>query len=175
MEAQVSKGNAEFGCLAAIGCLVWFIALVVVCVVMGSCTKMMYVPVKEEIHDTVRISKTDTVNHYEVKTEKELVYVKDSSSVVVDEQGNVKSKEKYRETTIIKEKSDSLAHYKAMYDSLLAVKQKEVEKPVVVEKELTKWQKRYITFGKIATGEHIALAIGLIAWLVWRLRRRRCK
>jgi hypothetical protein len=141
-------------------------------IALGACTKTMYVPVKEEIHDTVRINKTDTVNHYEVKTEKELVYVKDSSSVVVDEQGNIKSKEKYRETTIIKEKSDSLAHYKALVDSLMAVKQREREVPVIIEKPLTKWEKTYITFGKIATGEHIALAVAFIAWLVWRLRRK---
>ena len=161
------------GCMSIVAMTLAFILALLMCILMGSCRSIKYVPVKEEIHDTVRINKTDTVNHYEVKKEKELVYVKDSTSTVLDEQGNVKSREKYRYTTIIKEKTDSLSRYKAMYDSLLAVKQKVIEKPVIVEKQLTKWERRFMTIGKIATGEHIALAVAFVVWLVWRLKRRK--
>ena len=153
----------------------WFAMLILgfVMLALGGCKSVQYVPVKEEIHDTVRINKTDTVNHYEVKTEKEFVYVKDSSSVMVDNDGKVLKNEIWHNKTIIREKSDSIAHYKALVDSLMAVKQREVEVPVIIEKPLTKWEQRFITIGKVSMGVYVGLLLAFVLWLINWIKKKR--
>lgn len=165
--------SPQDGCMSIVAMTLVFILALLMCVLMGSCRSIQYVPVKEEIHDTVRINKTDTVNHYEVSKEKELVYVKDSSNVVVDETGKVLQKEIWHNKLVIREKSDSIAHYKALVDSLMAVKQREREVPVIIEKPLTKWEQRYMTVGKVSVGIGLGLLIAGIVWLVAWFRRKK--
>lgn len=165
--------SPQDGCMSIVAMTLAFILALLMCVIMGSCRSIKYVPVKEEIHDTVRINKTDTVNHYEVKKEKELVYVKDSSNVVVDETGKVLQKEIWHNKLVIREKSDSIAHYKAVVDSLMAIKQKEIEKPVVIEKPLTKWEQRYMTMGKVSMGVYVGLILAFVLWLINWIKKKR--
>lgn len=160
------------GCFALIVFFAMMLIAGIVLVAFGSCKSVQYVPVKEEIHDTLMINKTDTVNHYEVKTEKEFVYVKDSSSTMVDNEGKVLKNEIWHNKLVIREKSDSIAHYKALVDSLMAVKQREKEVPVIVEKPLTKWEQRFMTIGKVSMGIGIGLLVVGIIWLVLWLRKK---
>lgn len=158
------------GCFTLIILLDMILIAAIVLVAFGSCRSVPpYVPpIREEIHDTVRISKTDTVNHYEVKKEKEFVYVKDSASTMVDNEGKVLKNEIWHNKLIIREKSDSIAHYKALVDSLMAVKQREKEVPVIVEKPLTKWEQRFMTIGKVSVGIGIGLlVVGIICFVLW--------
>lgn len=161
------------GCFALIIFFAMMLIAGIMLIAFGSCRSIPYVPpIREEIHDTVRINKTDTVNHYEVKTEKEFVYVKDSASTMVDSEGKVLKNEIWHNKLVIREKSDSIAHYKALVDSLMAVKQKEKEVPVIVEKPLTKWEQRFMTIGKVSVGIGIGLLVVGVVWLVLWLRKK---
>ena len=45
--------------------------------------------------------------------------------------------------------------------------------PYPVEKELSKWEKRYISLGKVSLGLYIGLLTALIAWLVYYIKRKK--
>ena len=160
------------GCFALIVFFAMMLIAGIMLVAFGSCSSVQYVPVREEIHDTVRINKTDTVSHYKITKEKEFVYIKDSASTMVDNEGKVLKNEIWHNKLIIREKSDSIAHYKALVDSLMAVKQREKEVPVIVEKPLTKWQQRFMTIGKVSVGIGIGLLVVGVIWLVLWLRKK---
>jgi len=162
----------------SIGCLtlaMWFIlvfctGMILIC--LGSCRSVKYIPYETIKHDSILISKKDTVKLTHTIKEKEYVEVKDSASTTLDEQGNILKQEIWHNKTIIREKSDSIAHYKALVDSLMAVKQREKEVPVIVEKPLTKWEQRFMTIGKVSVGIGIGLLVVGIVWLVLWLRRK---
>ena len=163
----------------SIGCLtlaMWFLlvfctGLILIC--LGSCRSVKYVPYETIKHDSIYINKKDTVKLTHTIKEKEYVEVKDSASTTLDEQGNILKQEIWHNKTTIRQMSDSLEYYRAMYDSLLSVKQKTEYVPYPVEKELSKWEKRYITVGKVSVGLYIGLLIALIAWLVYYIKRKK--
>lgn len=165
----------------SIGCLtlaMWFIlvfctGMILIC--LGSCRSVKYVPYETIKHDSIYISKTDTVKLSHTIIEKEYVEVKDSSSTTLDEQGNILKQEIWHNKTIIRQMSDSLDYYMAMYDSLLSVRQKTEYVPYPVERELSTWEKRYISLGKVSLGLYIGLAVALIIGLIYWIRRKKTK
>lgn len=169
------ESNADINPWGCLHLIIYFLIMLIlgfILALFGSCRSVQYVPVETIKHDSIYINKHDTIKFTKIKTEKEYVYEKDSSSVVLDEQGKILKNEIWHNKLIIKEKNDSLNYYKALTDSLYAVKQKTEQVPVVVEKELTKWQKRFITIGKVSTGIGIGLLIvGLIWFIIWIKRK----
>lgn len=163
----------------SIGCLtlaMWFFLVFctgIILICFGSCKSVKYIPYETIKHDSIYISKKDTVKLTHTIKEKEYVEVKDSASTTLDEQGNILKQEIWHNKTTIRQMSDSLDYYRAMYDSLLSVKQETEYVPYPVEKELSKWEKRYITIGKVSTGLYIGLLIALIAWLVYYIKRKK--
>ena len=162
-----------------VGCLtlaMWFIlvfcaGLILIC--LGSCRSVKYVPYETIKHDSIYISKKDTLKVTHTIKEKEYVEVKDSASTTLDEQGNILKQEIWHNKTTIRQMSDSLEYYRAMYDSLLSVKQKTEYVPYPIEKELSKWEKRYITIGKVSMGLYTGLLIAFIAWLVYYIKQKK--
>lgn len=160
----------------SIGCLtlaMWFLmvfcaGLILIC--LGSCKSVKYVPYETIKHDSIYISKTDTVKLTHTIKEKEYVEVKDSASTTLDEQGNILKQEIWHNKTIIRQMSDSLDYYRAMYDSLRAVSQDTIRIPIPIERELSNAEKRYISIGKVSLGLYIGLLIALIAWLVYYVK-----
>jgi hypothetical protein len=59
----------------------------------------------------------------------------------------------------------------AKYDSLFSEKQKEIQVPYPVERELSWWQSVKVQVGEIAIG----VIIGLIIIIVWLIRKNRKK
>ena len=163
----------------SIGCLtlaMWFLmvfcaGLILIC--LGSCKSVQYVPVETIKHDSIYISKTDTLKVTHTIKEKEYVTVKDSSSVVLDEQGKVLKQEIWHNKTIIRQMSDSLDFYKAKYDSLYSAKQDTFYVPYPIERELSKSEQRYISLGKVSLGLYIGLVAALIAWIVYYIKRKK--
>lgn len=173
MEIEVK--DKRVGCLTLV---MWFFlvfctGMILIC--LGSCRSVKYVPYETIKHDSILISKTDTVKLTHTIKEKEYVEVKDSASTTLDEQGNVLKQEIWHNKTIIRQMSDSLDYYRAMYDSLLSVKQKTEYVPYPVERELSTWEKRYISLGKVSLGLYIGLAVALIIGAICWIRRKKTK
>ena len=171
MEIEIK--DKRYGCLSLV---MWFLLVFfagIVLIGLGSCKSVKYVPVETIKHDSIYISKTDTLKVTHTIKEKEYVTVKDSSSVVLDEQGKVLKQEIWHNKTTIRQMSDSLEYYRAMYDSLLSVKQKTEYVPYPVERELSTWEKRYISLGKVSLGLYIGLALAFIALLVYYIKRKK--
>lgn len=173
MEIEIK--DKRYGCLTL---AMWFImvfctGLILIC--LGSCKSVKYVPYETIKHDSIYISKTDTVKLSHTIIEKEYVEVKDSASTTLDEQGNILKQEIWHNKTIIRQMSDSLEYYRAMYDSLLSVKQKTEYVPYPAERELSTWEKRYITIGKVSVGVCIGLSLALIIGVICWIRRKKTK
>ena len=165
----------------SIGCLtlaMWFImvfcaGLILIC--LGSCKSVKYVPYETIKHDSIYISKKDTVKLTHTIKEKEYVEVKDSASTTLDEQGNILKQEIWHNKTIIRQMSDSLEYYRAMYDSLRAISQDTIRIPIPIERELSIAEKRYISLGKVSLGLYIGLAVALIIGVICWIRRKKTK
>ena len=102
-----------------------------------------------------------------------IVY-KDCTVMVVDTAGNVKSKERYRDTTkdsLVEHKTkeiDSTAYYRNIIDSLRHIKNDTIQKPYPVEKELSKWQQFKVEYG----GYMLTIILVTIIYLIWWAKRK---
>lgn len=171
MEIEIK--DKRYGCLSLV---MWFLLIFFMGMIMiglGSCKSVQYIPVETIKHDSIYISKTDTLKVTHTIKEKEYVTVKDSSSVVLDEQGKVLKQEIWHNKIIIRQMSDSLAFYKAKYDSLYSAKQDTFYIPYPVERELTKSEQRYISIGKVSLGLYIGLVAAFAAWVVYYIKRKK--
>lgn len=141
----------------SIGCLtlaMWFLlvfctGLILIC--LGSCRSVKYVPYETSKHDSIYIT-----NH-----QKDSVYIYDS--IYQKEKGDTLILEKWHTKYVEKQVHDT--SYIERWDSIYV--------PYPVEKELSKWEKRYISIGKVSLGLFTGLLIALITWLVYYIKRKK--
>lgn len=141
----------------SIGCLtlaMWFLlvfctGLILIC--LGSCRSVKYVPYETIKHDSIYIT-----NH-----QKDSVYIYDS--IYQKEKGDTLILEKWHTKYVEKQVHDT--SYIERWDSIYV--------PYPVEKELSKWEKRYISIGKVSLGLFTGLLIALITWLVYYIKRKK--
>lgn len=106
----------------------------------ASCGQVRYVATssqhleleKNVVHDTIQVTR--------VVRERVVEKEKDSTTVVVDDKGQEKSRDRIRERFIFVENQDSVNFYRSMADSLLSIVTDSIEKPVVVERTLSAWE-----------------------------------
>ena len=158
--------------LSIITTFYWIVIGITVIVMLTSCQSVKYVPVETVKYDSIYIAKHDTVSITQVKHEKEIVIQKDSVVVKVDENGKILQKEIFHNRQTIKELSDSLAHYRALADSLANVKQNTQEVIKEVEKPLSTWQQRFIAIGHWAVGIIVCVLLASIVWVMVNLRKK---
>lgn len=141
----------------SIGCLtlaMWFLlvfctGLILIC--LGSCRSVKYVPYETIKHDSIYIT-----NH-----QKDSIYIYDS--IYQKEKGDTLILEKWHTKYVEKQVHDT--SYIERWDSIYV--------PYPVEKELSKWEKRYISIGKVSLGLFTGLLIALITWLVYYIKRKK--
>ena len=124
-------------------------------------------PVETVRNDSVFIRDSlvaNTIIHY-----KDSLRIKDSTVVVVDTAGNVISKEKYHDETRTKDtgRSDTGAKTKERETKSADVEQT----PVIVEKELSRWQEFRLDAFWWLVG--VLGAVGVLVVLMIRKRRKR--
>lgn len=135
-----------------------------------SCEQVRYVATsnqhreleKSVVHDTLYV--TRVVRGRVVEKEK------DSTTVVVDDKGQEKSRDRIRDRFIFIENQDSVNFYRAIADSLLTIVTDSIENPVVVERELSRWERTKMKIGGI-----FVEVIGIVCLTVvvaWYVRRR---
>ena len=96
---------------------------------------------KSVVHDTIQVTRVVRERVFEKE--------KDSTTVVVDDKGQEKSRDRLREKFIFVENQDSVNFYRSMADSLLSIVTDSIEKPVVIERPLSKWQQWRQKWGEI--------------------------
>lgn len=148
---EIDVKNKSIGCLtlAMWLFLVFCAGLILIC--LGSCRSVKYVPYETIKHDSIYIT-----NH-----QKDSVYIYDS--IYQKEKGDTLILEKWHTKYVEKQVHDT--SYIERWDSIY------VHYPV--EKELNKWEKRYITVGKVSVGLYIGLMVALITWLVYYIKRKK--
>lgn len=147
---------------------------------LASCKTTEYVPietthteyVEKVVFDTAEVNRlrllVDSVSHSVV------IVQKDCTVMTVDTAGNVKSKERYKDTTkdrLVEHKTreiDSTAYYRSMIDSLRHIKNDTIQKPYPVEKQLTKWQQFKVDYG----GYMLTIILATIIYLTWWAKRK---
>lgn len=134
-----------------------FIALFVLTVLllMGGCTKKVYVPA-----ETVT-SRTDTV--YSAKLRVDSVIFRDSVAVI--QKGDTVLITKYRDRYKVRQRTDTV--YQAVVDSV------KVKVSYPVERPLSKWERTKMDFGGMFLGGMVvAVLTAVIIWIVKRKRRK---
>jgi len=132
--------------------------LIVIATVLSAC-KTQYVPVeviKTEYRD--RIIK-DSARQREVVNIRDSVRYKDSTVIVVNQQGDVVKTEVYKWRDRFLNSTHLLEQLQTKYDSLALVKQDSIQVPYPVEKQLTRWQKTKMDLGGIAFGALLLIAV----------------
>ena len=148
-----------------------FIILLMSAIWFSSCRSIRHIPVETKIQLKDSVITRDSVVIKEQTVRKDSVVIKDSTVIVVDESGNVIRTELYRHRDWYKELSRDYSVLQAKYDSLFSEKQKEIQVPYPVERELSWWQSVKVQVGEIAIG----VIIGLIIIIVWLIRKNRKK
>lgn len=134
-----------------------FIALFVLTalLLMGGCTRRVYVPVKNTV------TRTDTV--YSAKVRVDSVIFRDS--VAVMQKGDTVFMTKYRDRYKVRQRTDTV--YQAVTDSV------KVKVPYPVERKLTAWEQTKMDFGGMFLGGMVVAVIAaVIIWIVKRKRRK---
>lgn len=147
-----------------------FILIITAMLLFSGCGEVRYVATSSQ---STRIEESrghDTVYLTKLVQERVVERVKDSTNVVVDEYGNEKSRSRVRDRYLFIENRDSINYYRAVADSLRALRTDTVEVPVPVERELTKWERTKMEAERIAV--EVLGIFGLTALVAWIVRRK---
>lgn len=144
-------------------------------------------PLVLTVTDTVRVERhiTDTVFRDRTVTKtvqsatSERTSHRDSTSITVDEQGNVRRTDSWhwlsseKETRMMEMLRDSLGIYKAKADTLAAVASRNRDVPVPVERKLSWWEKNVEV--PLRTGVAAVVGIAIISIIIWLIRKLKHK
>lgn len=146
------------------------------------CARKAYVPIQTITTDSVSSVVADTLSH--VVKEKEVVerqtiirdtiVIRDSIVIKVSEDGNVISKEVYRDREHNSSRQDAIAWHRQQIDSLKALREEilahsgkeSIEKPVEVERPATMWE-------RIAQRTGVTISVLLIFIVIVFILRKR--
>lgn len=171
-ECKVDIYNEALRTLLAFLCAV---ALLAILILAGGCSRKVYVPVEHtEIRtDTVtrHINNTDSVTVIERIYESDARY--DSIAPILDSLGRVICFDRWHFRQTIQNNSREMERLQSLVDSLRAVSNDSIEKPVPypVERELTKWEQTKMDFGGIAIGVFVAASCIAVVWLIKKFRK----
>lgn len=140
----------------------------------GCRTQTVYVPVESQSEQRDSTIVRDSVAIKEKVSYRDSTVIKDSTVIVMDAQGNVTRMELYRERNRYRELYQEKSELQAKYDSLLSVKNKEIQVPYPIEKKLTRWQQIKMDAGGYAISLlAVAGIIGLSYCVRWLIRQKR--
>ena len=140
----------------------------------GCRSRIQYVPIESNIATRDSVITRDSVVIREQISTRDSTVIKDSTVIVVDDKGNVIRTELYRERERYRELNSDYLLLQAKYDSLLNEKQKEIQVPYPVERELSRWEQCKMDVGGWAIGLLSGvILIGLGYIIIWLVRRNR--
>ena len=159
------------------------------------CRTINHVPVKTEVVENDSVVSSDSVRaNKEVirndsssvseRTEKsDSTIIRDSSVIVVNEQGDVIKTERFNTKEVYRNKEyerieskyrELELEYKELqvkYDALFFEKQKTIDVPYPVEKPLSRWQNFKLSVGGFAISGIIVLIIVGVGYMVYKIKK----
>ena len=174
--------------LSSIIPLVFLVAMIasMVC----GCTRTIYTPVEKVVNenDSTTINSTLTKAQFQQllttlksnTNSRDTIIVRDSTIIVINQEGDVVSKERFRDTNKSHYQEELVERLQQKYDSIFNAQREEYnaiinrleQTPVVVEMPLTKWQQFRQDVGSVALGIGFAAIIFIIVWLIRKLKRK---
>lgn len=152
---------------------IYIICILVVLSLIGCRTRMQYVPIESKTETRDSIIARDSIVIKEKVFTRDSTVTKDSTVIILDDKGNVIRTELYREKERYRELNSDYRLLQAKYDSLQSLKNKVIEIPYPVEKELTRWQQTKMDVGGWAMGVLSGIVILGIGYFIVGLIRRR--
>ena len=131
----------------------WGILVCLLISLLIGCKSIRYVPV-----ETVR---TDTL--YKTQVQRDSIHLHDSIYIHEWQKGDTVCIERDRWRVMWRDRWHTDTVYKSRTDSVAV--------PYPVEKQLTKWQRFCLDYGKVTTGATGVLALLAVAWIVRRVRK----
>lgn len=153
-------------------CVFSSVGILLLMLLFSSCRSVQYVPVDTKVLLKDSVITRDSLIIKEKTVQKDSVVCRDSTVLVVDKEGNVVRTELYRYRDSYKELSRDYSALQAKYDSLLSVKQEEIQVPYPVERQLTKWQSVKMELGGWAFGIIIAFILIILARTLYYRRKQ---
>lgn len=152
------------------------------------CTRKIYVPIETTSVDSthVYVEKYDRQFQSWLQKLKQSVNVRDSVIIrdsvvtVINEVGDVVSREAFHNVDRSHSRDESVEKIEAKYDSIFKAQREEIsamlekmqQVPVPIEKELSWWEQVKRKAGNIAIG---ILALAIISGLIWYVRKIKMK
>ena len=173
--------NSNWNMRGCFYCLLGVIFIIILSLLLSSCKSIQYVPVETVIHDSIQIERVEFVKD----TTKEQTVVKDSSWMSIHIADSVElanigikldgvtkafiiEKNKVREL----ENKLSSAKEKVVTKDSIVYKDREVQVPYPVEKQLTKWQKIKMSVGGYSIVACLLCIIMIVVSCYLKLRKR---
>lgn len=137
------------GCLGTMLFAAGFLVMLLVCALLGSCSKTVYVPQESVKYDSIYLTKVqrDSV------CLKEFVNVYQKADTVYKERYVTKYKERLNTDTLYIERADTMRI------------------PVPVERQLSKSERTLISLGKVSLGVYAGLILAAVLYFIWRRYR----
>lgn len=148
------------------------IAVLLLSVMLPSCSRVQYVPVQSTsyVRDSVRMTDS-VVIRYKTQTV-DSVRVRDSTVIVQDKDGNVIREEHYRETEKYRSLEKEYNELKRKFEALLKEKRDTVRVPYPVEKKLDRWQQFKMDVGGAAIVVVVLILMAACLWIFLRIRKK---
>lgn len=149
-------------------------SLVLVFLLLGCRSRIQYVPVESKTEARDSVITRDSIVIKEKVVTRDSTVTKDSTVIILDDKGNVIRTELYREKERYRELNSDYRLLQAKYDSLQSLRNKVIEIPYPVEKQLTRWQRTKMDVGGWAIGVLSGVLV-LGVWYVvrWVIRKRK--
>lgn len=152
------------------------------------CTRTIYQPI-ETIRNDSTVIKTEIDNSQisqlidwmqRQTNVKDSIVIRDSVIYIVNEVGDVISKEVYHDRDRNYSKDEEFTHIQAKLDSIINAQREEInslkeefqQTPVPVEKPLSKWEKFKQDVGGIAIGFLVAGIIIAVLWILKKFKKK---
>lgn len=140
----------------------------------GCRSRIPYVPIESNIETRDSVITHDSIIIKEKIVTRDSTVIKDSTVIVIDDKGNVIRTELYRERERYRELNSDYILLQAKYDSLLNAKQKEIQVPYPVERELSRWEQFKMDIGGWAIGLLSGIVLFGVGYIIiWLVRRNR--
>lgn len=163
--------------------------LIIATSVFCGCTRTIYQPIEIEKTRTdstsvkaefteAQFSNLVNILQERVNT-RDSVVIRDSVIMVINEAGNIISKETFHDRDHNSLRDEAIIQMQAKYDSIFNAQREEItaileqlqQTPVPVERQLTKWEKVKQDVGGMAIGILIAVIAIAVIWLIKKIKR----
>lgn len=140
----------------------------------GCRSRIQYVPIESNTVTLDSVVTRDSIIIREEIAIRDSTVTRDSTVIVLDDKGNVIRTELYRERERYRELNSDYILLQAKYDSLLNAKQKEIQVPYPVERELSRWEQFKMDIGGWAIGLLSGIVLFGVGYIIiWLVRRNR--